>query len=477
MLSRLKIKGLALLAACTLIITGCDSFLDAEPEQSLSPDVALEDITGFESLLNSIYHRAQREEVQGYNILIAPDVLADGAYMQEDPSGRFVGQSTNATGSHISFQPDDRHMYHSLYRLINETNHVIDDLDEEVQGASAEAVDEMRGEAYFMRALHFHDAARIYGYEPGREVDGWEQSIVLPTEPTYEVDDVEFEERSTNEEVYQQIESDVQDAIDLLEGGDRGVHYANYAAAHALAARVYLYWEQWDDAIEHAEAALDATDATLIDDEATFETNPFAQESHPESIFELNYDQPEAIGANYSPSAVLTPAQWYDVLPAPELVEDHEEGDYRLHLFAEADEGYDWDTYSIKYNQSGGTYQDNVPIFRTAEMILILAEAHARSGDISTAEEYVHELQEARGVDMPSLNSEGDVIDAVLEERKKEFIFEGHRWFDLKRMEMDIPKPDHMGEAPIPYDDFRILSDLPTNQIENNPALEQNPGY
>ena len=209
--------------------------------------------------------------------------------------------------------------------------------------------------------------------------------------------------------------------------------------------------------------------------------NIFDQKPNPESIFELDYHVNESLGVNYSAAAVLTPAQWYDILPAPEVIDLYEENDARLEgFYAEADEGYAWDTYTVKYDQTegDGTFADNVPIFRYPEMLFIRAEARAEQGDFAGAQDDLNELQEARG--MTNLSSFSDLdgaIDAIFEERRRELGFEGHRWFDLKRRAMDVPKAAHQATPTVPYTDYRILSPLPTSQVENNPQLENNPGY
>jgi hypothetical protein len=63
-----------------------------------------------------------------------------------------------------------------------------------------------------------------------------------------------------------------------------------------------------------------------------------------------------------------------------------------------------------------------------------------------------------------------------MQERRRELMFEGHRWFDLKRNGMTIPKPE--GNRPdITPDNFKILSPIPQGEVFLNELLEQNPGY
>jgi hypothetical protein len=68
-------------------------------------------------------------------------------------------------------------------------------------------------------------------------------------------------------------------------------------------------------------------------------------------------------------------------------------------------------------------------------------------------------------------------VDNVLRERRIEFMAEGHRWFDLKRLGRDIPKPALSGAPTLPYTDFKILPRIPQAEINLSTVLNQNPGY
>lgn len=109
-------------------------------------------------------------------------------------------------------------------------------------------------------------------------------------------------------------------------------------------------------------------------------------------------------------------------------------------------------------------------------MYLIKAEAHAEEDELTLALDALEELQSARGLTVPFVSTDKDeIIDEVMVERRRELNFEGHRWYDLKRRAMDIPK--QVGSTTVPYDDFRVLSLLPQGEVDNNPNLDQNPDY
>jgi hypothetical protein len=68
-----------------------------------------------------------------------------------------------------------------------------------------------------------------------------------------------------------------------------------------------------------------------------------------------------------------------------------------------------------------------------------------------------------------------ELMDEILDERVRELVTEGHRFWDLKRLGRHITNPD--GSSKIRYDSYRILDDIGASNISANPALVENPGY
>ncbi len=449
------------------LIAGCDDLLETHPSTEVDPETAQESIDGIEAIMTSVYNRLQSEWRYGREITLGPDVLADNTDQHPNTSGRYDGMAVNSQGSHITF-------WNTVYNTINEANYVIDGIE------TVDAPDDVRqrldGESHFQRGFAYFDLARTYGYEPGREVDGWTQSAIIRTEPTRDRDQADLRARSSNSEVYQQALDDLEYAAEQLADDDRGVYFANYAGAHGLLARINLYLENWQAAVDHAEIALAETDADLITEESAFtDGNPFSETPNEESIMELNIDPvEESLGSNVGLCPYTNPQHWHDVIPSQNLLDLFDEDDWRFNLFAEHTDGY-W--YTLKWNCSTGAFDDNVPLIRVPEMYLIKAEAHAELGNFDDAHDALNTVREARGIGPVSgYNDAVDfIVDEVFPERRRELNFEGHRFYDLKRRAMDITKQD--GLPTLPYDDFRVLSTLPSSEVENNPDLDDNPGY
>ncbi len=454
------------------LITNCDGLLDTQPSDAVDPEVAQENIEGVEAILTSVYNRLQSEWRFGREITLGPDVLADNTDQHPTTSGRYDGLAVNSQGSHVTF-------WNTAYSTINEANFVIAG-SQEIEDVPQDTRDRLRGEGLFQRGHAYFDLARTYGYEPNREVNGFTESAILRTEPTRDLSDADLRARSSNTEIYDQVIADLEEAADLLSADDRGVYFANYAAANALLARAHLYLENWQDAIDHADIALEATNAELLDSEADFIENPFDQSPpNAESIYELNIDPvEESLGSNDGLCPYTNPRHWHDVTPSQNLLDIFDEDDYRNHLFgvAEGDSNPSpFNTYTRKWNCSTGNVDDNVPLVRVPELYLIKAEAYTELNQITQALDNLETLQTARGLDPFVSADQDEIIEEIMVERRRELNFEGHRFYDLKRRAMDIPK--QQGATTVPYDDFRILSELPSSEVDNNPELNQNPGY
>ncbi len=445
----------------------CEGMLETEPTTAISSDRIITTASGMDAVMTSAYDRLRSDNMYRYWIPAGPEVLSDNSELHPINSGRFSSQAENAFGSHFTTG-----LWSTAYRLINEANIIIDGAQETATTQSHR--DRLRGEALFLRGLAYHELLRVYGYEPNHPLySSWNQGVIIRTEPTLGLSGADLRPRRTVLEGYEQAESDYLEAINLLSGNDRGsVYFADVAAAHAGIARLYLYWERWEDALDHAELAISNAKGSLVD--FSDYDNIYDILPNPESIFELSFDSNH--GSSGSLNAVTNPPPgWFDALPSAELLELYEEDDLRNNLFDVHTDGY---PFILKYTGTVGQNTDHIPVFRVAEMILIQAEAHYELNDETSAIAALELLRANRGLAAYEIAPSGNsLLEEIYDERRRELAFEGHRWFDLKRRAMDVPKPQVNLNPAVPFDDVRILAPLSSTQVENNPNLDQNPGY
>jgi hypothetical protein len=326
---------------------------------------------------------------------------------------------------------------------------------------------QLEGEAKFIRAFCYFNLVNLFGDTP----------IVLTTD--YQVNSKI--PRSPMSEVYQQITSDLQDAIDLL-----AENYSfsanerirpNKSAARALLARTFLYREDWENA---------ETQATEVINNPLFSlpanlNNVFLANS-PEAIFQLRPVVPGYNtwdGSRFIPASLQTLPQ---VAISNQLINDFETGDARFQSWM-GNFTVDTNTfhYPFKYKVSASTtITEYYMVLRLAEQFLIRAEARAQQNKLTEA---IADLDIIRGRAQlpliqnvnPSISKE-DLLTAIAHERRIELFTEwGHRWFDLKRTNQanDVLESVKGND----WQSTDVLYPLPQVERDRNPNLSQNPGY
>src|SRR5690606_17149867 len=127
------------------------------------------------------------------------------------------------------------------------------------------------------------------------------------------------------------------------------------------------------------------------------------------------------------------------------------------------------------------------------------AEALNNLGDDGEARRYVNLVRSRPGVDMPPITEAGDALKArIMNERRVELAFEGHRWFDMRRWKVamqyanepawgvSVKKDRATGSKTYEliqvdpnrkFEEQHYLSPIPRSEIERSPTLVQNPGY
>ncbi len=476
-----KLNNLITSLILATIIASCTD-LDTTPRQSLTPEQALNDVSGYFAVSNSMYNRATSFNYYGQQMMIAPEILADNLRLVAN-TGRYQGEEANGDRDHINLWNSN------VFGGINDANLIIAGIDDEnVTGEEAQK-SIIKGEAYFMRALFYFDLCRVYGYEPGREVNGFNLGPILRLSPTLVASDADFRERTTVLEVYEQIESDLIEAIPLLPPvplGSEGVYFGNRGAALTLLARLYLYWNRMQDAEAAATAAMNLLGLGSSGDGLTppgTYVQGFSRAPHPESVFELELRQVDwssVDGVNNSLNSLTSdsdPAAQFIIAASNELMATFEAGDVRRDCWRETTrDGIEGPVYaSRKWTGFKGDFLENLPIIRAAELYLIRAEARYQSNPAGARED-INALRTQRGLGAVDNVITGQTLfNRIMLERRQEFALEGHRFFDLKRNGMNITK--HGDFLEVPYSDYRILSNLPLAQIQLNELLEQNPGY
>ena len=139
--------------------------------------------------------------------------------------------------------------------------------------------------------------------------------------------------------------------------------------------------------------------------------------------------------------------------------------------------------YNLFYNTD-----DNWPVYRYADVLLMLAESLNEQGRTGEALPYLNQVR-VRATLKPSTATGQDSVRAIIaHERRVELAFENHRWFDLVRTGQAIPVMTAFGTIqkekfsyllPSSYTvtPEKLIYPIPFRETQVNPGLTQNAGY
>lgn len=476
-MQRIKFIYALIFVAC--LGMACDKILDVTPRQSIDSSIALESPEAIQAALNAVYAYLRPFTMYGRDLIAFPELLSDNAAHTNNPN-ELYSESRNLPGAHMN-------IWQNSYYAINGINNILKVLETEKPGITVEFKERISGQCYFLRALFYHNLMRVYAYDPTAVVANANRGgVPLLLQPTLKLEDLVFPARSTIPDAYDLIYSDLEKAIQLMEGktigGTDPEFYASAGAAKALLSRVALYNGDYDRVVTEATNAINIysgkfqTNATYI--------SSWRSAKNPESIFELVYLVGDNIGVNESLRATFTSrnsltsatfANRGNVVVSDDLFSKYASNDVRKGLIINGLGRNNGRNEITKFLSRGGSANlDNVPVIRISEVYLNRAEAYARLMMEDEARDDLNRIRVRAGLAAVDATLTSDaLIDEILLQRRLELAFEGHRFFDLKRLGKNIVKPS----GNVGFEEYRILARLPETEIQRNANLVQNFGY
>jgi hypothetical protein len=470
------VKPLAL--GLVLMASSCSDLLDVQPRQSIDSATALSTPEALTAAINGVYDRLQSTNLYGRDLIALPEALADNG-RATNKSGRLNAEYQNQASAHFIF-------WSNAYIAINQLNLILEAIPK-VTTLSAATKNSFEGQASMLRGLLYFELARAFGYEPLVAVKESDRGAV-PLMKTGVLDLAQIDRlpRASINEVYDFIYADLTNAVTKLATVTTlSTSYANKGAANALFSRVALYRGDYANAIKYANDALASGIGVFQAKDAYVPAWRVA--THPEAMFQIVYQANENIGVNTSLQTTYTTlvqlgntattGGFGDLVPTAALLASFETGDVRRNLYERGTAGRG--TAEIEctkfFGRTGSVNLDNIPVIRISEMYLNRAEALALTGKEADALVDVNRIRTRAGLDPKTALTGAALIAEIANQRRIEFAFEGHRFFDLKRRGQDIIKA-----APaqnLVYTDFRILAPIPNREIQANSSLKQNVGY
>ena len=505
-----------------VMTTACSDFLDEIPKDSISPANFYKSADDAEAAVNGAYTALQDNAYYSRYWVTSSAHAADGSFTRlGTTSDRRPIIQFNDLGM-IGSNRYNISIWKAIWQAVNRANAVLD----HVPGVDMDATHKARilGEAKFLRALSYFNMVRRWGGVP----------LILTETNTSNLVELQVS-RNTADEVYQQVLTDLTEAVASLPnkvdytGDDIG--RASKEAAQGMLAKVQLYRKDWSNAKNNALAVINSPSGLdlMPEPEDNYWQGGGTADNNVESIFEVQYNgvdpQGHVLGNNFEPrGSGWGTGGWGSITGSLYWMNQFDDNDKRKAAtwLTERPQKSDpstiipWQDFVIpaphisKHREpfSIDLMSHNVKVLRLADVLLVAAEAINESEGPAGAYEYVNRVRSRAGLpDLAGL-SKDQLRDSIYVEFRKELCFEGQDYEELVRQgrlleqkeaywtytlptlydgEGNVLVPDQdMIDAidayqPNPYfyelAPHNTIFPLPQDALDKNPNLTQNPGY
>lgn len=464
-----NIKVFALIIG-TLFLLSCEDALELKPAQSLGTAEAIADLEGLNAALSGTYDGLQGLAYYGRNFQVMWETQGDNVYISTKNGNRFLN---NYKYENTAFSADIMDFWARGYETILRANNIIN---AEIESTDPDAVKQAVGEAYAIRALVHFDLVRSFAL-PYSEGGGSQLGV-----PYITVGEIGEPARATVAVVYENIIKDLAEAKALMNDPTVGPVRFTEDAVDALLARVHLYRATGTDLATAYTLANSVKAKYTLADTASL-INFWDQSSTASEIFTLKFEGSESRGAN-NWGYMFLKAGYGDIRATSDIVDLYEAGDKRLDLFVLDGGEYYVDKFAGE-SATGSLGLVSPKILRVAEMYMIAAEAAARQSDFTNARIILNEFRAARGLAALSSTDVNDngLFAEIMDEKNREFAFEGHRTFDLARLGQGLQRNqcntgiELTAPCSIAADSPLRIFPIPENELVVNANMVQNNGY
>ncbi|MBZ4036475.1 RagB/SusD family nutrient uptake outer membrane protein [Flavobacterium sp. 17A] len=479
-------KKLLLITMSLLVLTGCEKdFLDTKPESTINDEQLGTSAEANKAIIAGIYSALRsyglsipgsHEDYGHKSILVATDMMSNDMLMTKSSwYGSFynyLGRTQTNSRSKLAWS-----MY---YPQIKTTNTVITAIPADTDDANLKA---LRGQALALRGYFYFMLARMYG----PTYVGNEAKLCVPL---YTEVSLEAKPRATVAEVYTVIESDLKEAVELLEGFTRANKDGlDQSVAQAFLADVYLEEGKYALAATLAHEArqgytlLNETDwntgfydittggetmwgATITSAQSTFVASFFGH-------FDNTNDSGYAGGLQIFKNIDV---RLYNSIPAT---------DYRKKAFVPVAGNPLYPALpayaNTKFRDPTVDSGDYIYV-RSASLYYIEAEALARSGNEGAAKQVLYDITVTRDPAYTlSTNSGAALINEIVLQKRIELWGEGYAWFDMKRLGVGLTR-DYAGSNHVAFGKYNypasspnFIFQVPQAEIDANPLIVQSP--
>lgn len=466
------IKNICFSALAVVLLAGCkEEKLSPLPQTNLSDAVAFSTAERIAQQVNGIYLGAKSGNFLGGRAIVYNEVRGEDWL-------NLTGNGVTAVGvwnySITSTDNQTENCWIAGYAAINRANVVIKGITDNPSVIPAAQASKYIAEARFCRAVCYYYLAGLYGRRPFNADAGASPGLPLRTVANTDLSNGTALARATMAQTYQQILDDLNFAEANLPSSyasaDSNVVHAHKNAAIAFKTRVLLHMGRYADVITEANKLVPLTPPYIAPTgvqhrlNANFVNVFRSPYSTLESIFSLPMSNTSAPGTQngissyensefgLNASGIVSDAGWLATDARKTLV-----------------------TGTLKYQKFNDDNNNYVPIIRYAEVMLNLAEALARGNAAVDPRALsllnaVRQRSDATTTLAPA--TQVALIDAILKEKRIEFLGEGQRAPELMRLGLPFPAKGTL--AALPTTALNYVWPIPASELLYNSSMVAN---
>ncbi|MCD8176496.1 MAG: RagB/SusD family nutrient uptake outer membrane protein [Tannerellaceae bacterium] len=493
-------SSLLTLGGCSLDYDPLDTYSDVTEGMNDGESVVFKDKAAVASHMQTIYNQMRDRQEHWYmDLLLIAESHADNAYAGTTGAEVVPFETNGIEGSNSVIQRDWERYLEDVARANKLICNIDDVRDNSLTTAERESY---KAQAKIFRAMVYFDMVRLWGNVPVITTVAGD----ITSDTIGEIYDEYFPEQNTELEVYQQIEEDLLDAVKSAPDNNRADKTLfTKSVARTLLAKVYAEkpLRDYDKVIQYCNE-VEADGFDLVNDFRDLfgmndENNDARERNTVESILEAQFFSGSGNWCSWmfgkdllDPNYSFSWAKW--VTPSRDLVRAYQSENDEIRLNESVvyykcswSNYYPANNYAFMYKCRSGV--SSIIKYRFDDVLLLKAEAMIMKDnpDLAGAADIIDRVRTRVGLaklDATTKATKERMLDALLKERRLELAFEGQRWFDLVRLDkveevMNAVYAKDSGRLPQVYlfDETSYLLPIPQALIDQNPKLEQNPGY
>lgn len=465
-----------ILSLCFLWM-GCSDFLEYKDQDKIIP----RELKHFDELVyGEIIKKTSGSEMKALDFM-TDDIMSvvlpiEGSSSRRDSRSEFFGYFTWAKNNQLDMEQRERNdnnwafFYNKILRcniLENDVSQFEEDHDR--------VRTRLLGELTFMRALAYYYLVNIYG-EPYENKEQAKKALGVPINTAISIEKKVYT-RAKLQEVYDLIEKDLLQAIDLLKAGDQenSIFRPNVNAAYLFLSRIYLQQKRWEDAKKMSSTLITESGATIetLENMSKYIANGITlyNNSNKSILFSWGRRDNSPLSTSTSEAGHWEVSQDLRNL----YVKKDNAEDIRATAFFDKYKPY----YPKKYYTF--TRSCNDWCYRIEEAYLNRAEACIELGGTENIEQAMRDINSIRrsrikGDYEKNTNDPEEARKIMREEKRMEFCFEDCRWFDIRRWKIEITHKFQDLNAPLAADTYILTAGNP-NYILSLPLDVQDKNF